>query len=124
MGSGKGKTRRAASAQMTDSSPQQYTVSDFAAEVRTWSNEELVSRASQAILGAAIMSRFSRLNNGRDDALSDAIYDECQRRGNLDLYQRGFNSAVLSQGHSNMTKPITIPLDQGEELMETAQLNS
>jgi len=118
-----GRGQQQASAGAVGSAPAKrktYTADDFAAEVRTWSNERLIDKAGQAILGAAVMSSHSRFNNGRDDALCDAIYDECQRRDNPDLYQRGYNEAVRSQGHNGMVTSVSIPISQGEELREEA----
>lgn len=93
-----------------------YNKEDFTAEVQAMTNAELINRGAAAILNAAIMSGFSRYNTGKDDALCDAIYEECVRRGNVDLYQRAFNSVAESQGHTQLVQKVSAPVEVGEEL--------
>lgn len=76
-------------------------IEEYRAQLRGLSNEDLVARTSREILGAAVMARF-RNNDGWADDCADACYDEAVRRGNVDLYQRAYNSAVRSQGHDGL----------------------
>ena len=84
-------------------------------KLRGMSNAELADEAGSAILGAAVMARM-RSNDGSHDDKADACYSEAERRGNLDLYQRGYNSAVRSQGHTALVGEVTTPLDYREDL--------
>ncbi len=93
----------------------------YGLRLRAMSNRELISEAGSRVLQAAVMARFrGPLNDGSADDMCDALYDEAVRRGNPDLYQRGFNSAASSQGHSGMTQPTPTPISHGEPV--TAQL--
>lgn len=70
-------------------------IQSYRRKLRGLSNPELVDEAGSQILGAAVMEGFSRFNDGWADECAMACLDEADRRGNRDLYQRGFNSAVL-----------------------------
>ncbi len=88
----------------------------YAARVAAMSNRDLVREAGHRILGAAVMAKFriGRLNDGSEDARCDLLYAEAVRRGNVDLYQRGFNDAARSQGHTGLCSVPTTPIEVGE----------
>jgi hypothetical protein len=88
-------------------------IEEYRAQLRGLSNEDLVARTSREILGAAVMARF-RNNDGWADDCADACYDEVVRRGNVDLYQRAYNSAVRSQGHDGLVSEVTTPIEHGD----------
>jgi hypothetical protein len=90
------------------------TIEEYRKQLRSLTNAELVDRCGAEILGAAVMARFDRLNNGWADDCADACYDEAIRRDNVGLYQRGFNAAVRSQGHHGMVRKVSTPLHVGE----------
>lgn len=87
----------------------------YSERIAAMTNRELVNECGQRILGAAVMAKFrAPLNDGSEDDRCDLLYAEAERRGNTDLYCRGFNSAAQSQGHSGMCSTITIPIEHGE----------
>ncbi len=87
----------------------------YAAHIRAMTNAQLANECGARILGAAVMARFrAPLNDGSEDDRCDMLYAESVRRGNTDLYNRGFNSAALSQGHSGLCTEIKVPIGQGE----------
>jgi hypothetical protein len=80
----------------------------YRARLRTMSNERLAQEAGMRILDAAIMAG-RRSDDGWADDQAGACYNEAKARGNPDLYQRGFNDAVRSQGHTGMVREVTMP---------------
>ncbi len=88
-------------------------LAEFVERLATMSNQELIDQSGQAILGAAVMAG-RRSDTGLDDAKASACAAEARRRGNEDLYQRGYNSAVRSQGHRDMVRPVSTPISVGE----------
>lgn len=100
--------------------PSTTRVAAYREKLSAMTNERLAQEAGMRILDAAIMNG-RRSNDGWADAQADACYDEAQARGNVDLYQRGFNSAVRSQGHTGMVRSVTTPLEQGEPEGTTVQ---
>lgn len=107
---------------LTEAEPRKkYVAADFEDEVRTLSNRALVERTASAILGAAIMESRPRFNNSKDDAFTDAAYAEANRRDNPDLYQRAFNDAVRSQGHTGMVQKVRIPIDFGDPTLSKSE---
>lgn len=95
--------------------PTQSRLDSYREKLRRLSNEDLVAECGSAILGAAIMSG-RRNDTGWADDQTDACYDEAERRGNPDLYQRGYNAACFSQGHTGMGREPTTPIDYREDL--------
>lgn len=89
------------------------TIEEYQLRLRSMSNRSLIAESGAAILGAAVMAGF-RCNDGYDDDKAYACYSEAVRRGNPDLYQRGFNDAVSSQGHQGMRSPTPTPIEVGE----------
>jgi hypothetical protein len=99
---------------MTDTvSSKSDRIAAYRERLKTMTNERLAQEAGMRIHDAAIMSG-RRSNDGWCDDQCDACYDEAEARGNLDLYQRGYNSAVRSQGHTDMVTDIITPLEVGE----------
>lgn len=91
-----------------------FDLDAYRAEIRVISNRELVQRVGGEVLDAAVMAGFSRFNDGVSDARCDALSAEARRRGNPDLYVRGFNDAVRSQGHNGMVEEVSTPIDVGD----------
>lgn len=89
------------------------TIDEYRQRLRAMANRELVAESGQRILGAAVMARM-RHNDGWDDDCADVCYEEARCRDNVDLYQRGFNSAVRSQGHHSLSGPVVTPIDHGD----------
>lgn len=89
------------------------TIEEYRERLKGLSNAELVDKSGAEILGAAVMARF-RSNDGWADDCAGACYDEAVRRGNPDLYQRGYNEAVRSQGHLSLVGKVTTPVCVGE----------
>lgn len=90
------------------------SIERYRKELRGLTNEELIDRCGVEILGAAVLGSRAPSRAGWVDDCCDACYDEAKRRGNPDLYQRGFNEAVRSQGHRGMVRPVTTPVAVGE----------
>ncbi len=88
-------------------------LAEYRGRLERMTNARLVQECGMRILDAAVMARF-RSNDGWCDDQADACYDEARRRGNPDLYQRGYNSAVRSQGHDGMVGDVSLPVSHGE----------
>lgn len=79
--------------------PSRGSIDAYRDEIRRVSNAEIIDRTAREVLNAAIMYRFPRVNTGEHDDRCDALYEEALHRGNVDLYVRGYNHALRSQGH-------------------------
>lgn len=94
------------------------TKEELAVWARALSNREIIERTASAVHEAAVMANF-RSYTGLADDRADALYDEARRRGNVDLYQRGFNIVARENGHGGMCGKVSTPIEVGEELQET-----
>lgn len=79
-------------------------------ELKSLSNRELIDRCETTILSDSILS----------DAISrvkvDACYNEAVRRGNPDLYQRGYNRIAREFGEDLGRTDTEIPIDFRSDL--------
>lgn len=88
------------------------TLDEYRAKLRTLPNSELVDKTGSEILGAVILEVHGRGGGWADECVS-ACYDEAKRRGNPDLYERGYRMALRSQGHEASREPL-MSLSVGE----------
>jgi hypothetical protein len=89
------------------------TLDEYRERLRGLTNAELVELTGAEILGAAVLESRGRGGGFTDDCVG-ACYDEAQRRGNIDLYKRGHNEALRSQGHHRAQARVSTPLSFGE----------
>lgn len=96
---------------------QKRRLEQFKRDVRTFSNQQLITEAEDHILGAAILESRGRDDGGYEDGCAMACLDEAIRRGNSDLYQRAYNEIARRQGHSQMIKEVKTPIEVGDLAM-------
>lgn len=96
--------------------PKEWLEEDFA-DVRYLTNREIVAETASMVSEDAVLSSRGR-GPGRAFYRASALYKEALRRGNSDLYQRGYNEAVCGYGHSRMMTPVATALNVGEEMRE------
>lgn len=89
------------------------SIERYCEELRGLTNAQLVERAASEIMGAAVMSSRGRRGDWFD-ACARACHAEATRRGNKDLYQRAYNTAVRSQGLRDLVGKVTTPLEHGD----------